>query len=1516
MAVAPLAAFAARLRLRELLSSVLDGNRLQSTSRRKALALVNVGAASQGPRLAWERVQQASWRARSIPASNGNDSGEEDDAPEGAAAAAGTSSAVAAAAEAGADSDDNDDEDSDGDSESGSVAEEVTLDGVLSPVEELTELLAEHATAGNLDAMWQALETAADALRADVPLFDSSPSLQGALAALQGEVGRLHGVLQEAGRWARQVARLSVKDARRARMLLDGRLCGARRCRLSTYGGSDSLGDTAGKASSSGGGVSGPAGDGTGGRKEAGGKGTGGAGATANGGTAGDAKAVAGKAQGATAGAAGTSAGGGGGGGAADEASRRLAPAGACEAAAMDTAATQQPPEDAATTAAAAADRGGGMHGVGAGACGSLRGACNGDGPPASSAAGHGAGGDGGQAAAAAAARSSEGSSDKAEAKAAEPTGGETAAAEALDAAGRQVAGVDGDGGEELEREAVDAVADATTGWCLGAALMLLYQGHDFRDEVYGVCGPKYVSAFQQVVARTQQEMRRRLHLMHQQQQQQTEVEAEAEVEVEAGAAAAAGGGRLPLRSRHDCRRHEAHLQPMIEGVRLLLHVMPALAHRSVLLHLCQILDSYIREGWLQAAAATAASGPATAGAATAAAPAPGPRPPQQGAAGGAVPPPPPPPLEQYARAALGLEVMASRKHVGRLVLAAAGDLDARMRDDMERVVHESGDELLRKAVRDAYSRLGRTQLLHSLVSAALTAELTSCRGKVATARAACQGAAAKAAIAATVLAAAGKAGHGAGRAGGGGGSGAAAAGAAGSSSGPAAEALEAAEQALVGAQADLECAESAQHLHWVLQRLCDWQEQMRQTYHEACQERAAITAAAAGGTTRMNAAGRRGDTARVKPAAASACGQDGDEEAEAAGANGSSEAAPGAAGDAADQAHRRRRQHQQQHRHQHQQLLTRRGGGTGHTVAGAGGDSNGHEDEDEDDGDGDSNDVEKDAAEAVQLASIMNPLSLRVKPGSFTKPSIIPGSIVGQAPAAADSSGGGGGGGGGSCGGSGVELLSGDGSCSTVIRLARMSAEHDQGPAWWSGLWRELLEEWPCGVVPCVWGSLSLYGDQLGEACRLPAGAGAGAAAGAGAGAEARSMGAAAAGGAEIGAGAGVKESGAAPAAAPAPAAAAMGDGGGTGAVRTAAPAVTVVSPGRVDARKRRADAAKLLLANTRPLVYALEEGLPFVVLGSYTLALLLRHMYQLQCHLPGWQVVVPTAIRSQDRHDTQDPHSLPYGAEPCVVLTQLGDLLCDFYATSQATFVRDFLHAANPPATAADSSTPGSGADNNNDSSASAIVSKASGGKGGGAGGRHPQQQQRKQQQKQSSIYLVDKLAELLKTDSSAQLRCKSCEDVAGAILAVSQLRQRRREQLAQAVEARRRGGQQAKAAAEGETVEALSREIGFAVYLEDSPPSPFLQQRIDPDDANFDLVGAGDLVVLVVLLTKVDAKTRRVTAAKSANPELIEREMERDAARAEAARRGARGAGGAGGLSGVRATGRSAVVVVGRR
>ncbi len=84
--------------------------------------------------------------------------------------------------------------------------------------------------------------------------------------------------------------------------------------------------------------------------------------------------------------------------------------------------------------------------------------------------------------------------------------------------------------------------------------------------------------------------------------------------------------------------------------------------------------------------------------------------------------------------------------------------------------------------------------------------------------------------------------------------------------------------------------------------------------------------------------------------------------------------------------------------------------------------------------------------------------------------------------------------------------------------------------------------------------------------------------------------------------------------------------------------------------------------------------------------------------------------------------------------------------------------------------------------------------------------------------------------------------------------------------------------------------------------------------PLAANFDLVGAGAMVVLVMLLNEVDTKARRVTAAKLTSA-AIEMEMERNAAKAAEGQRGARG-GAAGGLPGVRATGRGTVVSVVRR
>lgn len=67
-----------------------------------------------------------------------------------------------------------------------------------------------------------------------------------------------------------------------------------------------------------------------------------------------------------------------------------------------------------------------------------------------------------------------------------------------------------------------------------------------------------------------------------------------------------------------------------------------------------------------------------------------------------------------------------------------------------------------------------------------------------------------------------------------------------------------------------------------------------------------------------------------------------------------------------------------------------------------------------------------------------------------------------------------------------------------------------------------------------------------------------------------------------------------------------------------------------------------------------------------------------------------------------------------------------------------------------------------------------------------------------------------------------------------------------------------------------------------------------------AHFDLVGAGEMAILVLLLADVDVKTRRVTVVRSAKAKEWELEMER-AQELEAAARW-RGARGAGGLSGV--------------
>ncbi|PNW85780.1 hypothetical protein CHLRE_03g205701v5 [Chlamydomonas reinhardtii] len=583
--------------------------------------------------------------------------------------------------------------------------------------------------------------------------------------------------------------------------------------------------------------------------------------------------------------------------------------------------------------------------------------------------------------------------------------------------------------------------------------------------------------------------------------------------------------------------------------------------------------------------------------------------------------------------------------------------------------------------------------------------------------------------------------------------------------SGPAAEAAEAAEQQRLQARQPLVVAEAEQHVHEVLMKLCDWQDKVRQQSCERQrlrqQRRAATKAAVTAAALAMEAARldeQDGGTASV------GAGQDG---------KGLSERA---------------------------QLLdrmiprhTRGAGGVVEQQAnGAGGSGSGGSDGDE------SDDSDEERAECWMNAE-RDPLRLRVEPGSFTATE----AASGGAPVHA------------------TGLLSADGSVSTFTRMAALSADHVQGPRWWSDQWQNLVLAWPCGVVPCTFGSMALYGadEKGGEGGRLPA---EGAPAGAG-------PAAAATGGAGEAAGEG------------------GGGGGGCGAAG--------VQPAR-----RRQDAAKLMMTSIHNLVYGVEEGLPFVALGSYTLALLLRHLLQLQSSRATPQVLQPTAIRAPGRHTREDPHSLPEGSEPCVVLAQLG-YVPDFGIDKRPRPVREYVHAASP-ATAGSSSF--------------AAAKASSGGKGDGVG-RQQQQEQRQQLTNDLRTFISESLDE----DGYVKLLCMSCEEVAGAVLAISQVRQARRAEAEALAAVAHRAAPKglASSGVAAARLDQLRKEIGFAVVIPSETKvitrSPLLSLKVKPDDPNFDTTMAGELMLMVMLLSEVDVKARRVKASVMDQLEL-EREL----------------------------------------
>ncbi|KAG2444216.1 hypothetical protein HYH02_009154 [Chlamydomonas schloesseri] len=1105
-----------------------------------------------------------------LPAAE-EDGGGGQEQPQPAAEPAGAAEAAAAAAAAGAaNSNANDlEQPTEGVGEASDV--------LIEHVDKLSSFLAQHATAANLDPLWEALERAGDARSAGDRMFDSSHGallLVQAIAALQGEVGRLHGVLQEAGRLAWKLRRLEGTHVRRARLLVEGH---PRPGLLSTA--ELSRRPRRRRSPRRGGGV----GDGRGGSSDGG--------SSSDGSDTDDERdrermgkdeVAVGTLDGSQA-AKGHSSGSSGGGG--------------CGA-------------DAATATEAAAATAAGQAEAGLPAAGGT-------------AAGAGEAGD------------SSGASTATDAAAA------AAAASFATANGptNAAAAADDDAKQQLK-----ALADATASWCIGVIFLLLYQGFNFRYAYCAVSGHELLDKLQDTMGCVRRMLRKALQALH-------------------------------------GKRNEPPSQStwLLQATYTVKVCLTDMAHQDALLQLYDIVNNYCCDGWRMPATAAAAADGGAAAPAAAAAPTTGRW--QPGASCDQL-------LELHARSALEAHLARARRDIDFRCFIAPGS-EAQVGAWVDALTRTQ-EALGWKAWRRKCRQLARKPLLHSLVSAAIAAEMAAARDSVGAARDAYKAAARQAAALGVAAAgAAGKAGDGASRAGGGGGSGAAAAAAAGSSSGPAAEAAEAAAQALAGAQEALFTVEGRQHVLEVLQQLCDWQEQMRQACESELQGLSALKSQVL------------------------ARGLDGDE-------------------------------------------------------------------------DGEDFDRQADSVAQQRAEKFVPKLRLNVAPGTFTATAAC------QRP----------------CYGA----LCGDGSQSTSTRSARLSAECEKGPAWWADLWEKLTGLWPCGVVPCAWGSVALYGSDAhfqGE---------------------------------------GEGEGGERADAAAAAAAAANGLG----------PGALGVSP-----QQRQSDAARTMHSSFLQIAYATEEALPFVVLGSYTLALLLRHLCQIQDRGPGFPVLQPTAIRGPGRHSGEDPHSLRDGVEPCVVVSQLGrsDRLT-FPRKQQAHLVRNYLHAASSSHAAAGSSS---------GSSSAAAAAKL--GKGaGGAGGKPPPPPQpqppQQPQHPEPSRSLVEVIAADLKEQCVVELVCTSPEDVAGAMMAISQLRQSRREELQRQMAELKHGG------TKGEVAKAVAmaaldpREVGFAVSLPGfSHMSSFVTHRINPQDPNFDLAVAGQMTLYVLLLSDVDARARRVTPAVSA-------------------------------------------------
>ncbi|KAG2436925.1 hypothetical protein HXX76_006444 [Chlamydomonas incerta] len=667
--------------------------------------------------------------------------------------------------------------------------------------------------------------------------------------------------------------------------------------------------------------------------------------------------------------------------------------------------------------------------------------------------------------------------------------------------------------------------------------------------------------------------------------------------------------------------------------------------------------------------------------------------------------------LELYARCVLETDLIMSKGVTSsRSIWGSAAQKDKPIAE--LKVLAAAQDAKAHKRLRRKLARLGRTPLLNELVRAALAAELEAGRGQVAAARDAYR----QAAAAAVAGAAAGQP-------------------AAHSAAGNAVQSAEADEQQqqqLAQAQQTLLNLEASQHMHGVLLKLCDWQEGVRQNSCDEERQRRLQRAAAP-------------KAAHPTTTAAGLVEQGGGG---GGGAGGGTDDEQGWTGC---------------------KRGTRPGGARGEQANGVGR----HWSSDDDDGGSDDDESSDGDDLSLELALHLNPLQLRVQPGSFT--------FTATTEAA----------GGGAPPGGGCALLSSDGSVSTFTRAAVLSSNHLQGHRWWADVWKTLLSSWPTGVVPCTWGSTALYGTDASDG----------------------------------------------------------GYGGGGGGVPPA---------------QRQRDAMALMRPNLQYLMYGVEEGMPFVALGSYTLALLLRHLVQLQARNTGAHVLQPTAIRAPGRHTQEDPHTLPGGAEPCVVVSQLGYEPC-LRVKPRPHHVRDYLHAASP-------ATAGSSAAESGSSSTAAA--KSGGGKGGGGGGRHGQQQQ---QQQQPTKQLADLISELLEEDDYAQLVCKSCEDVAGAVLAISQVRQARQAEAAE-VEAVKQGLAPPGPAASGAVatrLERLRKPVGFVVVISPesvvTPMSSIIKRDLLIDDPNFDPVLAGDMALLVTLLTEVDAGGRRVKSACMAQAQL---------------------------------------------